>query len=94
MNLVVPSCRTFCKYKILLRTTCSASRSLPKPELLLQRLMAVLTVCRNEAAILAARKDKDIVERAELLEALKRVKTITSHLDVTPRGVKILPALV
>lgn len=35
------------------------------------RLMA-----RNEAGILTARKDKDFIEREELLEALKRVRQI------------------
>lgn len=33
----------------------------------------MLGIFRNEAAILAARKDKDIIERPELMEALKRV---------------------
>lgn len=33
---------------------------------------------RNEAAILAARRDKDIIERAELLEAIKRVNFLSA----------------
>ena len=36
---------------------------------------------RNEAAILAARKDKDIIERAEIMEAIRRVEFLFAVLE-------------
>ena len=36
--------------------------------------MASFEWYRNEAAILAARKDKDIIEKAEIDEAIRRVR--------------------
>jgi hypothetical protein len=43
---------------------------------------------RNEAAILAARKDKDIVERAEIMEAIRRVGFLFAVIEFLNRVMK------